>query len=268
LQLDVPGPERFGLASIQLKMARGNVQRFFVRIFLPLRNEDMNEQNKTSQAGERPSSAGIGFTPETALDYDRAVEEFYQPLYKFAFGLAGNESDAADLTQETYQVLLTKGGQIRDGGKLKSWLFTTLYRKFLMQHRHQTRFPEVQVESADWELPTVDPKVNDHLDAQAVLAALHGLEEKYRAPLVLHYLEEHSYREIATILGVPVGTIMSRLSRGKEILRQRLEGSSLNGFIRQYGRPSQTNDGSVSARASAARQTIRQWPFGAMASCH
>ena len=105
----------------------------------------MNEQNGAPQVGDRPSSAGIGSRSETTLDYDRAVEEFYQPLYKFAFGLTGNESNAADLTQEAYQVLLTKGGQIRDAAKLKSWLFTTLYRKFLIRRRHDTRFSEVQV---------------------------------------------------------------------------------------------------------------------------
>jgi RNA polymerase sigma factor (sigma-70 family) len=248
-------------------MARGNVQRFFVRIFLPLRSDGMKEQNKMPQRYGTSSNAA-GFAPGAALDYDHAVEEFYQPLYKFAFGLTGNESDAADLTQETYQVLLTKGGQIRDGGKLKSWLFTTLYRKFLMQHRHHTRFPEVQFESSDWELPTVDPKVNDHLDAQAVLAALQGLEEKYRAPLVLHYLEEHSYREIATILGVPVGTIMSRLSRGKGMLRQRLEDDRLGGFVRQYGQFSKTDDGGDPERASAAKRSARCWQSAAMATCH
>lgn len=157
------------------------------------------------------------------FEYDRAVEQYYEPLYRFAFGLFGNASDAADLTQETYQVLLVKGGQIRDGRKLKSWLFTTLYRKFLGQRRHNARFPEVPVETVVWELPTVDSGMDESVDGNAAVAALQTLDEKYRAPLVLFYLQGFSYREIAAVLAVPIGTIMSRLSRGKDQLRQRLE---------------------------------------------
>lgn len=161
--------------------------------------------------------------PATGLDYDWAVEQFYEVLYKFAFGLAGNESDAADLTQDTYRVLLTKGDAIRDARKVKSWLFTTLYRQFLGRRRHATRFPETPVESADWELPTITPQHADALDGSLVVTALQQLEEKYRAPLTLFYLEELSYKEMAEVLELPIGTIMSRLSRGKEILRRRLQ---------------------------------------------
>lgn len=227
----------------------------------------MEEQNRMPQR-DGTSSNARDFAPGAALDYDRAVEEFYQPLYKFAFGLTGKESDAADLTQDAYQVLLTKGGQIRDAAKLKSWLFTTLYRKFLIRHRHNTRFPEVQVEAADWELPAVDANVNDHLDAQTVLAALQALEEKYRAPLVLYYLEDHSYREIATTLDLPVGTIMSRLSRGKAMLRQQLEDKQLSGLVRQYEQFSRTDDGDIPKRDSASKRAARCWQFVAMAACH
>jgi RNA polymerase sigma-70 factor (ECF subfamily) len=157
------------------------------------------------------------------VDHDWAVEQFYEALYKFAFGLAGSESDAADLTQDTYRVLLTKGDAIRDARKVKSWLFTTLYRQFLGRRRHATRFPETPVDSAEWELPTITPQHADALDGSLVVAALQGLEDKYRAPLTLFYLEELSYKEMAEVLDLPIGTIMSRLSRGKELLRRRLQ---------------------------------------------
>lgn len=157
------------------------------------------------------------------MDYDWAVEQFYKLLYRFAFGLAGNESDAADLTQDTYHVLLTRGAEIRDPRKVKSWLFTTLYRQFLGRRRHSTRFPETAVESAEWELPTISPGHADQLDGAFAVAALQGLEEKYRAPLTLFYLDDLSYKEVAEVLRLPIGTIMSRLSRGKEVLRSRLK---------------------------------------------
>lgn len=158
-----------------------------------------------------------------AIDFDAVVEQFYQGLYQFAFGLTGNASDAADLTQETYRVLLLKSGQIRDPQKIKSWLFTTLYREFLGRRRHLVRFPELDVAEAESELPAIDAAQAENLDANVVISALQTLEEKYRAPLIMFYLEELSYKEIAAVLEVPIGTVMSRLSRGKQILRQRLE---------------------------------------------
>ena len=166
-------------------------------------------------------------TGMTGVDYDCAVEQFYEALYRFAYGLAGNESDAADLTQDTYRVLLANGEKIRDARKVKSWLFTTLYRQFLGRRRHATRFSETTVEAAEWELPTITPRHAEDLDGSLVVATLRQLDEIYRAPLTLFYLEELSYKEMATTLNLPIGTIMSRLSRGKEILRRRLQEPSV-----------------------------------------
>ena len=185
----------------------------------------MNEQITTLLPATEPSASGVP-SPASGVDYDWAVEQFYEALYKFGFGLTGSESDAADLTQDTYRVLLTKGDAIRDARKVESWLFTTLYRQFLGRRRHATRFPETSVESADWELPTITASHAESLDGAFVVAAVQQLEEKYRAPLTMFYLEELSYKEMAVVLGLPIGTIMSRLSRGKEILRKRLQAPS------------------------------------------
>lgn len=185
----------------------------------------MNEQITTLLPEAEASASGVPALG-AGVDYTWAVEQFYEALYKFAFGLAGNESDAADLTQDTYRVLLTKGHAIRDARSVKSWLFTTLYRQFLGRRRHATRFPATPVESAEWELPTITPSHADDLDGSFVVAALQQLEEKYRAPLAMFYLEELSYKEMAEVLGLPIGTIMSRMSRGKEILRRRLQAPS------------------------------------------
>lgn len=161
-------------------------------------------------------------TPTAALDFDAVVEEFYEALYQFAFSLSRSASDAADLTQETYRVFLLKAEQIRDPRKIKSWLFTTLYREFLKGRHRLSRFPEVELEEAADELPVVTPSEVDKMGGALVLAALESVEDKYRAPIALFYLDNLSYREIAEVLNLPIGTVMSRLSRGKLVLRQKL----------------------------------------------
>lgn len=155
-------------------------------------------------------------------DYEQAVATYYEPLYAFGYSLAGNADDACELTQETYSRLLSKGGQLRDVAKVKSWLFTTLYRIFLGWKERQTRLPHFEISSVAHELPVI---TTDHLDVlrdEAVREALLELEEHYRTPLMLFYLNDHSYEEIAGILEIPVGTVMSRLSRAKGLLRERL----------------------------------------------
>ncbi len=155
-------------------------------------------------------------------DYEQAVATWYEALYSFGFSLAGNEDDAGELTQETYCRLLTKGGQLRDPSKVKSWLFTTLYRVFLGWKQRRARLPHFEISSVEAELPVITPAHVDVLENDAIRDALLELEEHNRLPLMLYYFNDHSYWEIADILDVPIGTVMSRLSRAKGLLRARL----------------------------------------------
>ena len=164
--------------------------------------------------------------PLRSLDYEALVAAHYAPLYRFALSLARNEADASDLTQQAFYLLATKGGQIRDQTKAKSWLATTLYREFLNSRRRGSRFEHVSVEQDAAELPAVNPDLARQLDGVTAMAALQCVPEPYRAPLTLFYLQDHSYQEIAEILDIPIGTVMSRLSRGKAELRQRLSETS------------------------------------------
>jgi RNA polymerase sigma-70 factor (ECF subfamily) len=148
------------------------------------------------------------------LDFAGVVSSYYQSLYQFAFSLTRSEADACDLTQQTFYVLVTKGHQMRDVSKVKTWLFTTLYREFLESRRRQTRFPHFELSQVAAELPTVTPTVVNQLDAPLVIQALTQVEEIYQAPLAMFYLEDCSYKDIADILGVPIGTVKSRMSRG------------------------------------------------------
>lgn len=152
---------------------------------------------------------------------ERLVDEHYANLYRFALSLARDEAEAADLTQQTYFRLATRGGQIRDMRKAKSWLFTTLRREFLSLRRQAGRFTSIDDEEGP-EPESVDEDAVRSADASLVMEALAGVREVFREPLALFYLDDLSYREIAEILDVPMGTVMSRLSRGKRELRGRL----------------------------------------------
>jgi RNA polymerase sigma-70 factor (ECF subfamily) len=152
-------------------------------------------------------------------DYEQAVALYHEDLYRFALSLARNPDDARDLTQESYCRLLSKSDQLRDRTKVKSWLFTTLYRVFLGWKRHEKRFPHTELSATAPDLPALNPDIVNQMDGAAVVEALQEIDEHHRTPLVLFYLQNLSYREIAEMLDVPIGTVMSRLSRAKSILR-------------------------------------------------
>src|SRR5258707_12198458 len=148
------------------------------------------------------------------LDFDSLVSRYYGPLYQFAFSLTRTEADACDLTQETFYIWATKGHQLRDGSKVKTWLFTTLHREFLNMRRRVTRFPHYELSEMEVELPAISPGMVNALDANRMVELLGQVAEPYRAPLALFYLEDHSYKEIAEILDVPLGTVQWRITRG------------------------------------------------------
>lgn len=154
--------------------------------------------------------------------YQDLVDAHYRALYRFAMSLAGDEATAWDLTQETFLRWSKKGHQLRDVGKAKTWLFTTLYREFLAGRRRQSRFVAEDVNAIAQTTVEFGADAVVPLDGSAVLDALARVREEYRAALALFYLQSHSYREIAEILKVPIGTVMSRLSRGKSELRHLL----------------------------------------------
>ena len=148
------------------------------------------------------------------MDFQRLVDLYYPGLYRFAFSLTNQESDACDLTQDTFLIWATKGHQVRDEAKVKSWLYTTLHREFLQKRRRLVRFPQVEISEAEFELPDVPPASAACLDRQTVLTALGQVDENFQAEVALFYVEDYSYPEIAEILAVPLGTVKSRVASG------------------------------------------------------
>ena len=155
--------------------------------------------------------------------FEEVVNAHYASLYRFSFSLTQREADAQDLTQETFAHLARKAHQVRNKSKIKSWLFTTLYRAFVDSRRWQNRYPHLEMGAVDDELPATPAGAGERLDAAIARQALLQVDEVFRAPLILFYLEGHSYLEIAQILGIPAGTVMSRISRGRALLRQLME---------------------------------------------
>jgi RNA polymerase sigma-70 factor (ECF subfamily) len=153
------------------------------------------------------------------LNFEDIVSAYYQPLYRFGYSLAKNEHEAGDLAQQTFFIYAEKGSAIRDKSKVKSWLFTTLYREFLRRRRKDERMSSLEPEMLEVVGGSVEPHIRRSLDAHLAVEALEEVDEVYRHPLALFYLKDLSYKEIAEILDVPIGTIMSRLSRGKAQLR-------------------------------------------------
>lgn len=170
---------------------------------------------------------------DSGLEFESVVARFYEPLYRFAFSLVRSESDACDLTQQTFYVWATKGHQLRDPSKVKTWLFTTLHRQFLESRRKLARFPQHDLEDVEHELPSIMPDAAHRLDSAQVFDALSAVDEIYQAPVALFYLEDCAYKDIAEILDVPIGTVKSRISRGIAQLQRLLASAP----------PSNTNPG-------------------------
>jgi RNA polymerase sigma-70 factor (ECF subfamily) len=138
-------------------------------------------------------------------------------LRRYAFALTGTQPEAEDLVQETLLRALAAAGGFRADGNLRGWLFSIMHNAFISGARR--RVPPT-VALAD-DLASAAPSAQLlQLELRDVLGALARLPEAQRAALSLIALEEFSYEEAAQVLGIPLGTLMSRLARGRETLRQ------------------------------------------------
>jgi RNA polymerase sigma-70 factor, ECF subfamily len=150
-------------------------------------------------------------------------------LYAAALRLTRNDADAQDLVQDTYLKALRSSGQFEAGTNLRGWMFTILHNTFLNQRRDQGRSPidhdsDAVEQAPDHSQAAANPEallLREAMDAD-VKAALDSLPAAYREAVWLRDVEQFSYEEISRIVGVPMGTVMSRISRGRRALYDEL----------------------------------------------
>lgn len=182
---------------------------------------------------------------EAAARFERGVTPFLHSLYGAALRMTRNPSDAEDLVQEATMKAFAAFGSFTEGTNLKAWLFRILTNTYINQYRKKQRAP-LQTsadELTDGELNEVGESIgmrSAEAEAMAKLAdgeiidALAALPEDFRMAVYLVDIEGFSYKEAADIMDTPVGTVMSRLSRGRKQLRELLrEYATDRGFISQ-----------------------------------
>ena len=167
--------------------------------------------------------------------FERDVLPLLSSLYGAALRLTRNPSDAEDLVQETYLRAFRGFAGFQEGTNLKAWLYRILTNSFINTYRKKQREPQT-VEGPDdideWYLfdrlgaqnveASAESEVLDKIPDEAVKAALESLPENFRLPVLLADVEGFSYKEIAEIMDSPVGTVMSRLHRGRKALQKAL----------------------------------------------
>ena len=167
--------------------------------------------------------------------FERDVLPLLSSLYGAALRLTRNPADAEDLVQETYLRAFRGFGGFQEGTNLKAWLYRILTNSFINTYRKKQREPQL-VEGPDdideWYLfdklgarsvePSAEVEVLDKIPDESVKAALESLPENFRLPVLLADVEGFSYKEIAEIMDTPVGTVMSRLHRGRKALQKAL----------------------------------------------
>ena len=160
--------------------------------------------------------------------FGQAALEHIDALYGYALTLTRNRTEAEELVQETYVRAMRAFGQLAPHSNAKSWLFVIMRNAWLNQLRHARSGPHfVELEGEDeqvWNLParsTNDPYTLfiRKLEREEVKDAIQSLPPIYREIIVLRDIEGFTYQEIATMLGCPAGTVMSRLGRAREKLR-------------------------------------------------
>lgn len=161
-------------------------------------------------------------------EFEHLVDAHYSDLYRFAVSLTRNPDEACDLTQQVFATFARKGDKIRDRSKCRSWLFTSLYRDFLRQNKRSQRLTSMDEDGLELLAGFNPPEAVSTMAHHEAREALFSLDEAHRAILSLFYLDDCSYKEIATRLNVPMGTVMSRISRAKAALRARLQDEPTN----------------------------------------
>jgi len=175
--------------------------------------------------------------------FERDAMVYLDQLYGAALRMTRNPSDAEDIVQETYVKAFSSFKQFKPGTNLKAWLYRILTNTYINSYRKAQRQPQTSggEEVEDWQLAraashdssglqSAEMAALDSIPDQAVTDALNSLSDDFRQAVLLADVDGFSYKEIAEIMGTPIGTVMSRLNRGRAQLRE-----ALADYAREHG---------------------------------
>jgi RNA polymerase sigma-70 factor (ECF subfamily) len=183
-----------------------------------------------------PEAKKVDLSPEDKKRFQRDAIPLLDSLYAGALRMTRNPADAEDLLQETMMRAYRSFDRFEEGTNLKAWLFRILTNAYINTYRKKQREPQKvsQDEIQDFdlyrELKDHDPQLSvtpetlvlDRLVDGDILQAIEELPEQFRLAVILSDVEDFSYAEMAEIMDVPLGTVMSRLHRGRKALQKRL----------------------------------------------
>ncbi len=193
----------------------------------------LKEQNNAHAPESVPAEAPE--EEERSSEFDELVLEHVELMYAVALRLTRNPAEAEDLTQSTILKALRFHGKFKRGSYIKAWLLTILRNTFINEYRRRVRRPIfVQLSGMEAAPDTSpDPEVGYHPGGRTYLEvlellddrvrfAIEGLPDEFRVPVIMADIEDKSYKEIAEAMDCPLGTVMSRLYRGRKLLRKEL----------------------------------------------